>query len=233
MGIFRRSPDELREIERRLGYRFRDRELLALALTHRSYANEQGLEGHYERLEFLGDAVLELVTADWLYRRNPEGSEGDLSKTKSFLVSEPVLAGLGEELGLGAAMRLGVGEERSGGREKPSLLADAVEAVLGAMYLDGGLDVARTAVVRLLGRVEQEDAGSLPADAKSALQERLQGDGRPLPRYRLVASDGPDHARTFTIEVEIEGERLGVGSGGSKKTAEQQAAREALERLDL
>jgi ribonuclease-3 len=217
------------EIEEALGYRFRDRELLELALTHRSVANELGLPAHNERLEFLGDAVLGLVAAEWLYRFHPELPEGDLSKRKSYLVSAPALVGFAAGLGVGRAIRLGVGEERSGGRDKPSLLADTLEALLGAVYLDGGLEPVRRIVAPLLEHVVERRPLVLEADAKTRLQEELQGRGWALPEYRLVAEAGPDHDKSFTVECVIRERPAGRGEGRSKKVAEQRAAAEALE----
>jgi ribonuclease-3 len=225
----RRSSSPL---EKRLGYRFRRPELLDQALTHRSWAHERETDaGHYERLEFLGDAVLGLIAAEELFRGHPELPEGELSKRKGFLVSREVLARRGEELGLGDLLRLGVGEERSGGREKASLLADAVEAVLGAVYLDGGLDAARKAVAGLFAEgLVRPGAG--PSDAKTRLQESVQARGWPLPEYQLVEQTGPDHAKRFTVEVELRGAPAGRGHGRSKKAAEQEAAAVALAALD-
>ncbi len=234
-GFFRsraERPEAVARLERRLGHRFENFELLGTALTHRSYANEQELEDNYERLEFLGDAVLALVAAEWLYRREPDAAEGELSKLKGFLVSEPVLAAWGEEIGLGDLIRLGVGEERSGGRAKPSLLADVLEAVIGAMYLDGGLPPVRAFVEGLLVQGHGDRPEWRYRDAKSALQERLQAAGRSLPRYVLAASEGPDHEKLFKIECWVEGETLGVGEGRSKKHAEQAAAESALRGLE-
>lgn len=216
------------DLERALGYGFRDPDLLALALTHRSYANEKGLPDHNERLEFLGDAVLGVLAAEWLFRVHPELPEGDLSKRKSHLVSAPVLAGLAHELGLGAALRLGVGEERSGGREKPSLLADSAEAVLGAIYLDGGLEPVRRLVTRLLEQVVEERPRLHEADTKTRLQEELQARGWSLPEYHLVAEMGPDHDKRFIVECHVCERPAGRGEGRSKKVAEQRAAAEAL-----
>lgn len=219
-------------LEKRLGYRFRRPELLDQALTHRSWAHEREDDvEHYERLEFLGDAVLGLIAAEELFRGHPELPEGELSKRKAFLVSREVLARRGEELGLGELLRLGVGEERSGGREKASLLADAVEAVLGAVYLDGGLDAARQAIAGLFADgLARPGAG--PSDAKTLLQEAVQARGWPLPEYQLVEQTGPDHAKRFTVEVELRGEPAGRGHGRSKKSAEQEAAAVALAALD-
>lgn len=226
--LLRRAPSPL---EKRLGYRFRQPELLEQALTHRSWAHEREEEVvHYERLEFLGDAVLGLITAEELYRNHPELPEGDLSKRKAFLVSRDVLARRSEELGLGELLRLGVGEERSGGREKASLLADAVEAVLGAVYLDGGLEAARKSLAALFTAGLARPGGG-PTDAKTHLQETVQARGWPLPEYRLVDAHGPDHAKRFTIEVLLRGVPAGRGHGRSKKLAEQEAAAVALAAL--
>ncbi len=228
----RRKDAGARAIERRIGYRFSDPRLLEVALTHRSYANEQGLDEHYERLEFLGDAVLDLASAEWLFRRYPEDSEGELSRLKSYLVSEPVLAALGATLELGGAIRLGVGEERSGGREKPSLLCDVVEALIGAVYLDGGLVEARRVTEQLLEQARTEGSGWRKKDAKSALQEWLQSSGGAPPTYRLTGAHGPDHRKVFEVEVLVGERSVGRGSGRSKKLAEQEAAEAALENLE-
>lgn len=226
------SEDEaLERCQRRLDYRFRDLSLLERALTHRSFANERSLDGQYERLEFLGDSVLGLVAAEWLYLSHPDLPEGKLSKQMSYLVSEPVLAAFAFELDLGRELRLGVGEERSGGRTKASLLADAMEAVLGAVYLDGGLEPARRLAVQLLEAGNRRRDGLILADAKTELQELTQAEGRPLPRYEHVAAEGPDHEKLFRVECWLEGEHLSSASGRSKKVAEQEAAVEALRRL--
>lgn len=203
-----------------------------MALTHRSWANEQNRSENYERVEFLGDAVLGLVTSEWLYERFSHAPEGRLSKLKSYGVSEPVLAGWAGDLGLGDELRLGVGEERSGGREKSSLLADAMEAILGAVYLDGGLEAVRSILVPLLeSTLDREFSKKTPAGSKSALQELLQGRGMALPDYRHVAEEGPDHDKRFHVECWIDGQRLSEGSGATKKRAEERAARAALEVL--
>jgi ribonuclease-3 len=227
MGLVRSKTD----LERALGYKFRNPELLTLALTHRSYANENNLPDHNERLEFLGDAVLGTVAAEWLFRRHPEMPEGDLSKRKSYLVSAPVLAGLADDLGVGKSLLLGVGEERSGGREKPSLLADSAEAVLGAIYMDGGLAPLREIVSRLLAQVVEERPRIHETDTKTRLQEALQARGWSLPEYRLVAEMGPDHEKRFVVECRVCDRAAGRGEGRSKKIAEQRAAAEALESL--
>ena len=222
---------ELKEIERRLGIRFRRRELLERALTHRSYANEQALEHNYERLEFLGDSVLGLLTAEWLYESRPEMPEGGLSELKAYLVSRPVLAEHATAIGLGEALQLGVGEERSGGRDKPSLLADAFEAVIGAVYLDRGSKRCRKLLVPMFERSLEDRGARGHTAAKTRLQELVQARSWPLPEYRHVAQEGPDHRKRFTVECWVDGRQLGSASGRSKKVAEQKAAAEALEQL--
>jgi ribonuclease III len=217
--------------EKRLGYRFKRQDLLELALTHRSYANEQGVPEHYERLEFLGDAVLGLVTAQRLYEQHPELPEGELSKLKAQLVSRGSLASWAERLGLGQELRIGIGEERSGGRSKANLLADSMEAVLGAIYLDAGIEAAREAILPMLAEGEVEKVKLLASDSKTHLQEITQALGWPLPEYRLVGSAGPDHSKTFTVECWLNGGRAGSGEGPTKKVAEQRAAADALGNL--
>ncbi|HXU46171.1 MAG TPA: ribonuclease III [Thermoanaerobaculia bacterium] len=218
----------LSSLEKRLGHKFKRPELLDLAVTHRSAAYEhQGGEQHYERLEFLGDAVLALIAVEWLYERHPGMPEGNLSKLKAQLVSGSVLAAYAERLELGKELKLGVGEERSGGRTKASLLADSLEAVFGAIYLDGGLEPARTAIRTML----EGSAGTshlLTLDAKTRLQEVAQGRGWALPEYRLAAELGPDHDKRFVIECWLAGKLAGRGEGSSKKIAEQRAAAVAL-----
>ena len=225
--IFGRRPSTL---EKSLGHRFKRPDLLELALTHRSWANEQGVPEHYERLEFLGDTVLGLVTAEWLYQNHPELPEGELSKRKAQLVSRPTLARHAEKLDLGPALKIGIGEDRSGGRTKANLLADSLEAVFGAVYLDAGLDAARTVIVPMLEEGE-EPVQLLAADAKTQLQEVTQALGWDLPEYRLAGTTGPDHSKTFIVECWVGGELAGQGEAASKKAAEQKAAAEALGRI--
>ena len=225
-------------LEAALGYRFEDRQLLEQALTHRSRAHEDpsGEVADNERLEFLGDAVLGLVVADRLVREFPERDEGWTSKVKARLVSASTLARLGEQVGLGDYLLLGRGEEKTGGRRKQSLIADTFEAVVAAIYLDGGLPAASTFLDAQL-RDALDDlrangaASDAPADWKSTLQEWLQARGRPLPSYRLTAETGPDHRKTFTVAVAVGGGALASGMGRSKKEAEQTAARRALGEL--
>ncbi len=224
--------EPLAALEQRLNHGFADRGLLLRALTHRSACQEVGEPSSYERLEFLGDAVLGVLAAEWLYEHLAEGDEGELSKLKSYLVSEPVLAAFAASLAIGPALRLGVGEERSGGRDKASLLADALEAVIAALYLDGGIAAARSLVAPMLaGGLRSWRAGAAQRDAKTLLQERLQAAGGEPPEYRLTATSGPDHQKHFVVECWAAGRLLGSGEGSSKKRAEQAAAAVALDAL--
>ena len=234
-GRLAHDPAVLAALEERLGYRFEDRELLIRALIHRSAAQHRqdaGLEGaadqHYERLEFLGDAVLGVAAADWLYRALPEHPEGELARRKSFLVSAPVLARAAAELGLGEALLLAENEARDGGREKPSLLADAFEAVLGAVYLDSGFETARQLARPFIARAWVDREGLDEQDAKTRLQELLQSLARPLPEYVVDRHEGPEHARTFFVSCRIDGAVVGEGQGRSKKIAERRSALAAL-----
>ena len=215
-----------------LGYEPDDEALLAQAFAHRSWCAEHAEYESNERLEFLGDSVLGFLVADHVYRAEPGLDEGALTDVRKAVVNSVCLAEVAMELGLGEHLRLGKGEEQSGGREKPSILADAMEAVLGAVYLDGGLDAARTLVIDLLGERIQAvaDAGGGDQDHKSRLQERLATVTTEPVSYVFDAT-GPDHARHFTVTVHAGGHELGVGTGRSKKQAEQQAARAALELL--
>ena len=229
--------DDLAPLEQRLGYRCRDRALLEQALTHRSRAHEAGLgqAASNESLEFLGDAILGFVVAELVFREYPETDEGQKSRLKASLVSYTALARVAEAIDLGTHLRLGRGEEKTGGRHKPVLLADACEAVIAAVYLDGGLAAARSLVERLLAPLIEEarelgvSAGG--SDFKSSLQEWLQGRGLPPPTYRIVHQAGPDHDKVFTVDVQASGRRLAEASGRSRKDAEQQAARAALDAL--
>lgn len=223
------SREVLDELQEELGYRFADSRTLETALTHRSLAHEEGHLDHYERLEFLGDSVLGLVAAEWLYGRFPDLAEGELARMKSHLVSASILAEHARAIGLGRYLRLGVGEERSGGREKSSLLADVMEAVIGALYVDGGYLPARRAIrVMLEDHLGRRVPSQIGTDAKSTLQEVVQAKGGALPEYRLVEVSGPDHDRKFTYECWIDGAVQGVGQGRSKKTAQRKAAASAI-----
>jgi ribonuclease III len=230
-----RIRDEFDDLQTRIDYRFRDRGLLEHALTHKSRAAEDASGGvaDNESLEFLGDAVLGLVVADVLFRQYPEYDEGQKSKIKASVVSTHSLARHADELRLGDHLILGRGEEKTGGRFKQALLADAYEALIAAIYLDGGLDAAAAFLRRELKLAI--DAGAarnfFGRDFKSALQERLQALGRPLPEYRIAAEAGPDHRKLFTVELVVSGEVLASASGKTKKEAEQEAARLALATL--
>ena len=215
----------------RLGHDFADPGLLAQALTHRSWCAEQAGFDSNERLEFLGDAVLGLVVTDHIFATYPELSEGELAKLRARVVSAPVLAAVGAELGIGPALRLGKGEDASGGREKQSILADAVEAVIGALHLDGGQDVAARTVLALLGdEIAEASTGPGGHDHKTQLQELVaQQDGEP-PAY-AVTDEGPDHDKLFHAAVTVGGAVVGRGEGRSKKLAEQEAAAAALAAL--
>jgi ribonuclease III len=226
---------DLSALEERLGHRFQDPQMLERALTHRSRANEDatGATIDNESLEFLGDAVLGFVMADLLFRDFPELDEGQKSKIKASLVSTTTLADLARELGLGQFLALGRGEEKTGGRNKQALLADGYEAVIAAVYLDGGIDTARTFIAReFTERLEDVRSPEFwGRDYKSALQEVVQARELPLPEYVVAAESGPDHRKIFHVEVRVAGEGMGSARGASKKAAEQEAARQALERL--
>lgn len=226
----------LSELEQKIGYSFRSRALLDRALTHRSFANEQTTQTcqHNEALEFLGDSVLGLVVSAWLLHRNPTLAEGKLSKMKAYLVSEPSLVDLADTLELGKYILLNRGEEKTGGRKKSTLLADAYEALIGAIYLDGGIQAAERFLLReMRDKVSAIDPNSLiGSDYKSALQEKLQAMGAPAPKYVVVETLGPDHRRTFRIELRVAGYALASGEGRSIKNAQQEAAQTALTSLD-
>lgn len=214
-------------LEGALGVSFADRELLELALTHRSYAFEAGGLPTNERLEFLGDAVLGLAVTERIYMALPDAPEGQLAKIRASAVNTRSLAGVARELHLGELVHLGRGEEQSGGRDKDSILADTLEAVLGAVYLDQGLETASSSIGRLFGPLLEDLARRRDAlDHKTALQELTAAADAGLPVYH-VSEEGPDHDKRFTAVVEVEGEALGEGVGRSKKDAEQGAAREA------
>jgi ribonuclease-3 len=229
-----RLRDEFDELQARIGYRFRDRGLLEHALTHKSRAAEDvsGGVADNESLEFLGDAVLGLVVADALFRQYPDYDEGDKSKIKAAVVSTHSLARHAEQIKLGDHLILGRGEEKTGGRFKQALLADAYEALIAAIYLDGGLDAVSTFLRRELKQaIDAGSAQTFARDYKSALQEQLQALGRGLPDYRIAGEAGPDHRKLFSVEVVVRGEVLGAATGKTKKEAEQEAARLALEKL--
>lgn len=223
------------QLESILGLRFKDRQLLEQAMVHRSYVNEQGWSpaDSYERLEYLGDAVLELAVSDELYRRCPQLPEGELTKGRSALVRRETLTQVAKRSGLADFVMLGRGEESTGGRQRDSILAAAFEAVVAAVYLDRGYAEARQFILRTMAQEFREFfCGKIaPENPKSRLQEYVQGQGMPAPRYRLLSSEGPDHGPVFTIEVVVDSQVLGVGHGGSKAGAERTAAEDALARL--
>ena len=218
-------------LEEALGVLFRDSRLLRLALVHSSYLNEnsgEGLESN-ERLEYLGDAVLGMVVAEELYAANPRWPEGRLTQARAALVQEATLAEAARSIGLGEMFRMGRGEEAGGGRERPSNLSAGLEAVIGAVFLDQGYDVAREVVLRVLGdRFSSLDEPAMSANPKSALQEAVQAEGLASPTYRIVHEEGADHDRLFVAEVTVGGEVAGRGEGKRKSMAEQAAAAEAL-----
>jgi len=222
----------MKTLEEVLGYTFQDKGLLEKALTHSSYANENRAAGaeSNERLEFLGDSVLGMVTAEHLFRTHPDLPEGELTRTRAALVCEGSLYQVAKTWNLGRYLRLGRGEESGGGRERTSILADAVEAVLAAMYLDGGIAVAGKAIHRFILSGEQR-AEAANRDYKTALQELIQRESGQTLLYRLVGEEGPDHAKTFRVEVDLNGTTVGAGAGHSKKEAEQAAARAAIQAL--
>jgi ribonuclease-3 len=229
---------ELEPLERRIGYRFKDRGMLEHALTHRSRVHEDASGGVFdnESMEFLGDSVLGFVIADMLFREFPQHNEGQKSKLKASLVSSAALARLGSQLDLGEFLILGRGEEKTGGRFKQAIIADCYEALIAAVYLDGGIEAARTFIetqfAELLEEARRTGAeAAFTDDWKSALQEWLQSRGRGLPAYRLAEELGPAHRRRFVVEVVVEGESIARAEGKSKKEAAQSAARAALEKL--
>jgi ribonuclease-3 len=220
----------LNALEERLEYRFHDLALLDTALTHTSYVKGDGrASAHNERLEFLGDAVLELCTSEYLYLRFPDYDEGAMTRLRAQAVCEGALYQVAREYGLGAMLLLGRGEDHSGGREKPSILSDAVEAVIGALYIDGGMEVAKGFIMRFVhNSVADAMAGRLIKDHKTMLQEYVQKRHMGQIVYELTGSSGPDHNKTFTMRVLVAGETAGIGEGRTKQEAGQQAARAAL-----
>jgi len=230
-----RLREEFETLQQAIGYRFRDRGLLEHAMTHTSKANEDVSGGviDNESLEFLGDALLGFVVADLLFKEFPQFDEGEKSKTKATLVSTTSLAKHAERLNVGGHLLLGRGEEKTGGRRKQALLADAYEALIAAIYLDGGIEHARAFIVREFRDeiAEVHRTGIAGQDYKSSLQELLQSRDLPLPEYRLVGTLGPDHSKQFEVEVLVNGEPLARAIGTSKKDAEQESARAALDKL--
>jgi len=226
----------IRLLEQDLGVEFREPGLLKLALVHRSYLNEQGgsPSDSYERLEFLGDAVIELAVSTRLYEFLPNHSEGDLTKARANLVCGESLARIADRLGLGDHLLLGKGEEATGGRQRESTLAAAMESVVAAVYLDQGFEAARSFVLRIMAPELDQffHRGTAPDNPKSRLQEYIQGTGGATPHYKLASSEGPDHDPWFNVDVLVESEVIGRGQGGKKADAERAAATDALEKLE-
>jgi ribonuclease-3 len=222
------------DIQQRIAFTFRNIGLLERALTHKSYANENRIHDHNERMEFLGDAVLSLVVSEHLMKSCPDSTEGDLSRLRAAIVSEAALAAVSREIGLGEYILLGKGEDQTGGRNKDSLLADCLEALIASVYLDAGLESAEAFITRVFdAAIRKTCTSGRPLDYKTELQELCQERLKQLPEYRIVSETGPDHQKLFKIEVWIKGQFFGRGTGKSKKEAEQRSAREALERLTL
>lgn len=221
----------MKEFEELLGYKFNNRELLLTALTHSSFANEKRCKS-YERLEYLGDSVLGLIISDYLYKNLKKEDEGMLSKIRSSLVCEDSLARVADRLNISEHLRLGKGTEAEGGRTRKSITSDVVEAVIAAVYLDGGLDITRKCVLKLM---EEELKGGLHGegyhDYKTILQEKLQKKNHNVATYRLISEEGPAHSKFFKVMVESDGKKLAEGSGISKKDAEQEAAKNALKKM--
>ncbi len=221
----------LNELERKIGYRFQDFSLLEHAMRHSSFCNEQKMSRleNNERLEFLGDAVLELITSEFLYNQYPTMPEGDATKKRASMVCEPSLALCAKELELGSYLYLGKGEEHTGGRERASVTSDAMEALIGAIYLDGGFTSAKEFVERfVLNGIEEKQ---LFYDSKTTFQEMMQSVTTEQIHYELVGEEGPDHCKTFTVELFVGTRSAGKGTGRSKKAAEQAAAYDAIKKL--
>lgn len=218
----------IEKLEKKIGYTYQNKELLLQALTHSSFSNEQKINKSkdYERLEFLGDAVLELVSSDFLFHNNPDMPEGKLTRMRASMVCEPALAFCARDLQLHEYIRLGKGEEMTGGRHRDSIISDVMEAVIGSLYLDGGFQVAHDFIHRfILSDLEDK---ILFYDAKTVLQEMIQEDPQGTLQYRLVKEEGPDHDKSFMVEACINGKPVSQGVGRTKKAAEQQAAYEAI-----
>ncbi len=220
----------MKSLENNLKYQFNDISLLENALTHSSYANEvKCAGGSNERLEFLGDSVLSIIVSDYIYKNFPDMPEGELTRLRSSLVCEKALCSFSRELNLGEYLRLGKGEDKAGGRERDSILADAFEAVLAAIYLDGGMEIARNHVMNfVLRELQNTDKSEASKDYKTLLQEIIQRNPEESVTYVLIGESGPDHNKTFDVEVRLNSNCIGKGSGRSKKQAEEAAAKQAL-----
>ena len=223
---------KLEEFEKKIGYTFKDISLLKLALTHSSYGNEVYRDKTYnnERLEFLGDAVLEIIVSEFLFSTKQELPEGQLTKMRASIVCEPTLAMCAKTISLNEYIMLGKGEEVTGGRFRASIISDAMEAVIGAIYKDGGIECAKNFINKYI--LNDVDKKTLFVDSKSILQERVQAGHLEAPQYRLVSSSGPDHCKVFEVEVLVDDKVVGTGSGNTKKAAEQQAAYNAIIRME-
>lgn len=227
----RNRKEALKELQEKIGYQFRDETLLKQALTHSSFANEQKINklGNYERLEFLGDAVLELVTSEFLFNENKDMPEGQLTRLRASMVCEPALAYCARDIRLGSYILLGKGEEATGGRKRDSIISDVMEAVIGAIFLDGGIENAKKYIYRfVLSDLEDK---ILFMDSKTLLQEEIQKNNTAQLRYELVGETGPDHDKEFRVEAYLDEKLIGTGVGRTEKAAEQQAAYEALVRI--
>jgi len=228
----RDKAESLQAFQQLIGYQFRDELLLRMSLTHRSYSHSvDGSDLCNERLEFLGDSVLGLIISEQLYRDHPEMQEGQLTQTKALLVNESTLADIGRSITLNKYILMAPEEERTGGRNRPSIISDAIESVIGAVFLDGGLDAARDLVLRLI-YIHREEiiSDASRRNFKGELLELIQACSEGLPRYEVISEDGPDHEKVFHVEVYVGKTKLGAGSGPSKKDAEQKAAAMALKR---
>lgn len=227
---------QVEKLEKRIGYCYKNKEYALNALIHSSYVNENHLDAELknnERLEFLGDAILDFVMGMMLYNNHPEMSEGEMSKTRALIVCEASLAECARSLGLGELMFLGKGEDANGGRNRPSILSDCLEALIGSIYLDGGIDEAEGFIMSLLGDTYQRAVnGELFMDYKTRLQEELQKSGDMKIQYKLIEATGPDHDKSFKMAVYADSSLLGAGVGKSKKEAEQEAAKQALKSLN-
>ncbi|MCR5656819.1 MAG: ribonuclease III [Butyrivibrio sp.] len=222
------GEQELTELEKKIGYTFKNKNLLLQALTHSSYANEQKINkrGDYERLEFLGDAVLELVSSHYLYEKYPDKKEGEMTKLRASMVCEPALSYSAQEIQLDKYLILGKGEEATGGRHRESIISDVMEAIIGAIYLDSGLEAARTHIAKYI--LDNPEEKQIFYDSKSVLQEMVQKDGNGDLRYEICGEKGPEHDKIFESAVYVGDKKLGEGSGRTKKAAEQKAAYQAI-----
>ncbi len=222
------GEQELTELEQTIGYTFKNKDLLLQALTHSSYANEQKINkrGDYERLEFLGDAVLELVSSHYLYEKYPDKKEGEMTKLRASMVCEPALSYSSQEIQLDKYLILGKGEEATGGRHRESIISDVMEAIIGAIYLDSGLEAARAHIAKYI--LDNPEEKQIFYDSKSVLQEMVQKDGNGDLRYEICGEKGPEHDKIFESAVYVGDKKLGEGSGRTKKAAEQKAAYQAI-----